>query len=499
MAAQFPGLQDIIDELLRQQGKDTPRGPSGQVPNISSAGQAGMQGPVRGPVNVPHNFPAGSPSMGNVPRKIGGGVFAESLGGAGSLMRGVGGLAGKAAGPLGAIAFANDAVDTALGAQAEEKRRSNKYSDRLPSLAELGYDEQGGKLDTKSTGPIRLPPDYNGQGAGAASPAAQGQGNTYSPEELQSLLGQAGVEGPAPAPVTLNIGDPNTVVPDEQEGQGPEEADVPPEMLVPATSDVPPELAQLLGKPDRVAPTRTEHPETAKTLADLGKNVTQRSQPKSGFGRSLLKFLVAGSGPIDPTRLDRQEEDLYQAQNRLTEREGVAGKMAAEDRTATDSSNFAGKMAAFQQPMSPQDKILADLLGHKDIAAGGQKDAMERLGAEHGFRMQEIGAGAANQKITPEMQQQKFLNDLLEKYPDIDPGALKAKGVNADPEAISSIRKGRIGQEKPDILQALIQGGLIKMPNGAGANSEANRARAAADKKKLDASGKLKNLSDLVK
>lgn len=277
----------------------------------------------------------------------------------------------------------------------------------------------------------------------AAKPPIQpGRRNTYLPQELESMQGQPQVQQVRP-----NVNEVG-YVPDELQDMTavvtePEVEEIPPEMLVEAQDT---RLEDLLAQPDRPAPRVEEMSNSRPTLESYLKNnrtpmPVRRETPKRGFFGHLGEFFR--SGGRNRERDDYNKElDVWLKENSLTDREKLAAGIADRDVFGARDKNFQAELAKYSgEGMSQQDKYRADMLG-AERKAGLMEGIDERGDArKHGYRMAEIGA--AQEKNSPEMQEQKFLNDFIKEYPDAASYLLEGKGIKTDPGFIESIREGR--------------------------------------------------------
>ncbi len=228
------------------------------------------------------------------------------------------------------------------------------------------------------------------------------------------------------------------------------------------------QIATLLSNKQDV-PTESPSLASSQALAEL-------SQPKAvapdkgGIGRALKRFFVAGSGPLDFTRLDRQELALANDQQAFNDRDKLRAEMAAKDVGGAQDFNRKAKLHSFEQGgMTPQDEFQLKMLeGDRSF---GQKSAhdTEMAGLEHTNRMAEIGANAANQKLSPEQVKATNAAKMLQEYPDLfTPEQIMAEtGLQTNPQALQVIANAR---KKSDVMDNLLlmmmqQKGLV--PGGA--------------------------------
>jgi hypothetical protein len=423
----------------------------------------------------PHRFPA-SPGISNVPETSPRGVFTTAQGTRPAnvtlnALKGVGNVAKRVAGPAG-VAATGWQAGSGLYDMAKDIRQDYDRTALAERYKESGY---GGQID-RNAHRGQLPPELGGplpapvgiypetmetSRIPATTERAQQMPKTYLPEELIDLQ-----------PIA------------EESAHGSDmQGEVPPEMLVEAQDEIPPEMlveAQLL---QQQAPPRVEEfPESRGTLSALGKNTSQApapyvEKPKS-FGRKTLDFFRSGSRNPD---LDKHNAalDNYERQNKLTDRDKMAGDTASKDVFSARAANYGGEMAKYAgEGVSPADKFMADAY------ESDQKDTAQssRDLTQHSYRMDEIEAGKKGGKSLDDIINEFEMN-LAEKYPDSFPKVLEKYGIDADPEGMTSIRKGREGSDASLAKMALIMDFVERRRGGSGPDKTPASEKVKAEQK----------------
>lgn len=474
MPSQFPGMDEVLRYLQEQQAAENAQiQKSKPVPNIS-----GQAPPSRLQVGEPQ-FPKGPQMMGNQPApQARGGIF-----GSGPVQPGMGNFnraAPSGGGGMGALRALKGAGSVA----------------GLASLTPVAY--QIGKIGGDAYYDKTMENAYKEPNPYSRTLPQQ----TYIPEELIAMQAQPQQPQQAQAPVREQpLSVPGLGAPSTQQGeQGVDYMEQPYEQTaqqveqVPAGMDVEaqPDYQQMLTQ--QVPPRVEEMPESRNTLRALGTNKTERpTRPepkKKNFIQNVGDFFRYGGH--DPEQ-DKYERALrqYSAENQLTEPEKLAGGVAEKDIFSARQANYGGEMAKYEgHGVSPSDKFMTDYYSTQEKEGRAAKTSAAKDAREHGYRMEEIGAGAAMQKLSPAQQQEKFLTDFMEKYPDAAAHLLEQRGIVTDPGFTESIRKGR---EKPDPLDkmAAAMQALTAMRSGSSPTSTKDIKEAA--KKKVE----VKNTSRL--
>lgn len=327
-----------------------------------------------------------------------------------------------------------------------------------------------------------------GQAVAAPAPRAEAA-PAYLPEELIELRGSPEVDSEQ-----IKFIDPDMLVParaDEDEVVALAAEEVPPEMLVPAESAIPPEMEEVLVR-DRPAPQVSEFEGSRGTLSALGQTRGKRPDPyvekPKSFLRKTADFFRSGSRNPD---LDKHMAQLaaYEADNKLTEREMLAAGFSEKDILSARELNHAANRDKFQDGMSSADKVRAQQIAVRDANDRARVDKKQDRDEDQKNALERIKAGSRAKSVA-EMQME-FINDVLARNPDLDPEALRARGINPDPEALASIRRGRVSGGNP-VLEALLASGAIRGLGGQATSTSApDRTPASAkikDKSMLNSS-----------
>jgi hypothetical protein len=405
-------------------------------------------------------------------------------------LKGVGNVAKRVAGPAG-VAATGWQAGSGLYDMAKDIRQDYDRTALAERYEESGY---GGQID-RNAHRGQLPPELGGPlpaPAGmypetmetsripATTERAQQMPKTYLPEELIDLQ-----------PIA------------EESAHGSDmQGEVPPEMLVEAQDEIPPEMlveAQLL---QQQAPPRVEEfPESRGTLKALGQNTSKApapyvEKPKS-FGRKALDFFRSGSRNPD---LDKHNAalDNYERQNKLTDRDKIAGDTASKDVFSARAANYGGEMAKYSgEGVSPADKFLTDLYASGEKSSRSEAADSAKGLTEHGYRMEEINASAANQRMSKEQQREAFKHDIMTKYADLFPELLaEIMGTEPNASSLASIRAGRIRPESSgaQTLREMVAMGLIpdKRPKSGKEQVEEAQGKSTEKDAKPDPKGKKK-------
>lgn len=448
MPSSFPGIDQIIADLLAQQKLE------------------------RGAAGKPFNFPS-QPSMSNVPAKYGQGVFNVAEGSGGAFARKA---LGKLARPDVQAAIAAGGV---IGNQA-----GRAYNELLGQADESGAylppeHPYAKSLDRQRQSGVTTLPDIK------SSPSQPSAIARYTPEQ-------------ALAPLNIPIGSPQVnsdSIPPEMLAEAQDE--IPPEMLVEAENEIPPEMLSEARLLEQAPPPKvSEMPESRSTLEALrqprGQVPVRREPPKRNFFQHFGEFLRTGG--VNRERFDYLADiDAYQRANALTERERLAGNIAASDIGDVRRLNQAAEMARYGgEGVSPQDKFLADYFAGNekfDRLIGADIAKSER---EHEMRKDLLQSGASVQKLDPEVVRAKFINDMLEKYPDISVELLRQRGIEPGQDFIESIRRGREKPDPADKFAAIldratqIREALKSSANSGGNNTQNSDKNDKNDKSKRD-------------
>jgi hypothetical protein len=494
MASQFPGMDEVIRYLQEQNALEqaaarkaqTVPNISGQAPkskvNLGARQQPAIAGPSR-PGQVAPSFTGGKGGVYNVAPGSGGAFARRALG---SAMVAAPFIpmaidAGEGLGHMyNRLRGAADTEGEYLDPNSREARavyrqaNSGKYANRLPSLTELG-------VENKATDIGVIPRTEERQ---------QRQLTGYLPAELEYLRQE---QAQTEQPITVPISDSNSEGADA-EVESIEE--IPPEMLIEAKDA---RLEDLLAKEDRPAPRVEEFPESRSTLAALGKNKVgtppvRRETPKRGFLGHVGEFFRTGGRNRELDDYNRELE-VYQKANQFTDPEKLSAGVAEKDVFSARDINARGELARYSgEGMSQQDKFMADLLSSEQKIGMAGKASAEKDAREHGYRMTEIGASAANQKLTPEAAKSQTAYKIMTEYPDIfTPEQIAAvTGVAPTEEGLSNLSKGRArddGTAKTLQTMALLQalkGGGPTPTTTKGVKEDAKKKVQVKDKSMLE-------------
>jgi len=191
---------------------------------------------------------------------------------------------------------------------------------------------------------------------------------------------------------------------------------------------------------NKQAPVQEElDPASVESLNALSKNKSEYTPPAETFGRKLKRFVVAGAGPVDFTRLDRQEQELHQSRNALTDRERLRAGVA--DRTISGAQQFNRQQVGRNEEtggMSPQTRFALDLIGGDRSADRSLRQQKDLSTHQSKLRREEMGV-----KQDPEVANMQFLRETATRYPDLLPSVFQQMGVRLEPEALKSIQQGR--------------------------------------------------------
>lgn len=462
MADNLPGIDEAMEWLKRQNAAvEAERIKKSQVPNMSGQAKTVQVGTPIEPAGPTGAFgkpvlPPGTKSPVSV------GNFSKTVAkGAGKV--------GKAAGPIGTAAMVYGALEpvassigNSIGDSYYENEMQKAYGSKAkPNLAvqALTGEEAPGLSPRK-----QVSSPGNSLDLAMRGPRTPERGNASAPREDMEDLGDEQASGPIKFHRPLS---PEEIARDNQVQAEPEQAVA---TESPEESDpLMDKLVELMSAPEYKAPREEINPASLKAMNELGQNASERPKEKGGFLRGLQKVLVAGSGPLDFTRRDRQEEDLHQAKNQMTQREQYRGQNAQRDVQGAQQFNRVAEMQDYESGgMSPQQKFFMDLLhGDRKGATAGKMRASEQV-REHGFRMEELKSNAASQKLTPEAIKEQARAKFATEYPDADPELMQALGINMTPESVQSIQKGRIhGQDPMQMLMAIeaIRAGRTATPS----------------------------------
>lgn len=215
-------------------------------------------------------------------------------------------------------------------------------------------------------------------------------------------------------------------------------------------------VEMLTGAPERTPPYEEIPVEHGETIKRLSTSTPREKKPISGFRR----FLAAGSGPFDWNRADKQDEELYQMQNQLTDRDRVAAGYATAE--VADAKRFNRGLTSqnFESGgMSPQMKFLADLLS-SDRKQDRGEGAQMRLGAAgHQQQMERDRANMRGERDTPEATRSKAALKMMSENPDIfTPEQIEAvMGLRPTDAGLQQMLKARgKGNEAQQMIMALV-------------------------------------------
>lgn len=464
----LPGTEELVEFLRQQALKQGPKTMGG----VPTAQPSALLEASAKPTGVPSRMYTNPQIQENLPRASTGtaGIRGVSpqVAEAASVPRALAGAAPRGGGLLNTALMAlaypagqhigNWAVgrpgDTPLGASDYEAELLRHKDDMLPDISAADA------AVPPKVANDRMPYSFGGMTGRLPQPAPNPAQALAGSEDMRIKLPEM---TPQPA-VDLEV------MPEEEVVQ---------EEAAPQTSTIDQHIEQLLAQRQPI-PQEVARPESANALAELSapKKV---EKPKEGLGRKIKRFMVAGSGPFDFTRLDRQELALAEAQQALTEREKLRAQMALTDQQGAQDFNRKAKLHDYESGgMSPQDTFQLGLLGNDRKAAREHGYKGEELGQEHGFRMEEIKAGAANQRMSPEQAQREQAAKLMQEYPDLftPEQIMQHTGLQTNPEALQVIANARKKTDMVDLMLAELLRG--KLGGAAGGMSPSPAGRSAA-------------------
>lgn len=277
----------------------------------------------------------------------------------------------------------------------------------------------------------------------------------------------------------------------------------------PGAGGPPPELARvdaLMKQYQDLIKGTQDHPYQAPTLQSNPSNLAgydsavtpnQPNQGKESIGHKILSFLVAGAGPLDPTRLARQENDLRLDQQKMTEKEKTQASVGATDIAGTDEANRAMQMHQYETGgMSPQTQAGLNILGGQIGQAGKGLYERMKLAEETKGKLDVQAASPEMVKTTPDyMEREASLagqNKLISEHPELvspDTIAKKYGMALSDQERATmndTLNKMRTRLGFPPIqvieaqmMQSLLQSRGIQMPGSSQTQSQPTQPSAA--------------------
>lgn len=492
MATQFPGMDEIIKFLQEQEAKNFRKQP---VPGLGRPAPAkplysGAEIPGTG---VPDLSKERVPGLGRpeqapaAPKPVGEGIFNVREGSGGELVRKA---LGRVASPVpaGAVSLLAPTAwsagqklsDMAMGdvrdPEGNPVKRSSDRGRRI--MSEQAYD--GRKLpdfappvkteSLKKTQQVSAPkPDalrFSSEQANLPLEAdLVSQSDEIPPEER---VKEAGPELETPAEAATDT------VPDESSLGQPAMTEE--QQVMEAIKEL------LTGKPP--APVREETPGSAAVIDEVTKpNVA----PKETFGRSLKRFIVAGSGPVNFSRLDQQEAEARNAQQSLTEKEKVKAGLATSDIEGARTFNRQSQLKREDTGgVTDRDKMQYGALMDQYKMATGDSRAVKMAGIEHANRMAEIGAGAQNQRLTPEQQKAAGQRDVMSKNLEgFDADTIEQVfGVRPSDEGLKVLREAKLKDNPMTLMLSQILAERLQGMKGqtGGANKAPISVRALTEK-----------------
>lgn len=227
-------------------------------------------------------------------------------------------------------------------------------------------------------------------------------------------------------------------------------------------------LEAIASQPPRTIEREGVDPTAKETLAKATTNRVERPVPPETFGRKVKRFVSSLSGDTyDPTRLDKLELELWQAQNRLTQPEALGADVAANNIRDSKQFNRAATMAEYGRGgVDPMTQIALDLLkGERINYLQGQREATGRR-ETHANQVDLIGRSAAAAKLSPEHMKAQALWNMAEKNPDGFASFIEQQtGYQLPPEFIKSMMESR---SKNNAENERFQMVLNMLPNIAG-------------------------------
>lgn len=242
--------------------------------------------------------------------------------------------------------------------------------------------------------------------------------------------------------------------------------------------------SMLASQPEYKMPREQVNQASLKKVNELGKNRSEPDTPKETVGRAIKRFIVAGAGPADFTRLERQESDLHQAKNRMTDREKFGGAFAAGDVMGAQQFNReAEKTDHTTGGLSPQMQFMMKML-EGDRVINQQEGVQSRRDlAQHGNRIDEMQTAAKLGKNDPETAKLMAQLKFLESNPDASPEQLEQTlGIKLDPKYIESVRAGRTKEDPMRQALVAIINSWANLNNRQGAKGPAVNTKAVEKK-----------------
>jgi hypothetical protein len=415
MATTIGGLQGS-EELLRQ------------LQELDAQEKRGRTAQVR---NAPRQFPSGTggPSMANVPQVQPKGTFFQGVqrrmanpnpnnfrltGKPLTWGRGLG-AAGTALTAYQVLEPAAAAVGEEIGQNIYDAELQEMYNEPNPFVEQFSREARAAGRPAVS--------DQRLTGSEAMSRRALPQTQEVAPVDGAALIADDEMPaGTVPAkptapPVTVGGFDPNW----ESQGVGefamePEVEQVPPEMLVEAQG-IDPQLKELLDVA-MIQQAPLSEPiaqQDLDTRAALTKNRTEYQKPKETLGRKIKRFFVAGSGPIDFTRLDRQERRAWEEENGYTDREKMALATADSNIRAAEGFNRQGRMKDYDTGgQAPIARYMADILAGDRRQDRGFEQALRAGQVGHEQAIERDALSTRRQQLSPEQQRAKAAYETMQ-------------------------------------------------------------------------------------
>lgn len=473
-AQQFPGMEELIKHLKDQK--------------VAEKGNSIMTG------QKPTNFTPTSTSAANAAKVAKGGVFRGGLGAAAgnaTTRAGMGALrALSGAGPVGAgitVLAAGAPVAYQVGENIGEAYRSTAMEDAY---------KEGNPYTAKFAAEARA----NGRPAVGDQPMDAGMmPQITARQERVNPNSMEYVDLPPDAVQEITVpglhGDMNAeateMVPDSEGADDPQ-----PGMEVQAQDPQLEQIMQLLQAPERTPPMEEIDPNQAETVARLSKNEAPPRRKIGGWER----FWAAGSGgPVDFTRADRREEELYQLRNKMTDRDRFAGGYATGDIADTKNFNRGLVSQNFKEGgMSPQMKFMADLLAG-DRRGDRTEASQSRLSSqEAGQTMARDKAGVKATSESPDQLRLKSGLKFMMDNPDFfEPEQLRAVfGVQPKQAGLDAALKARgKGNEVQQMIAAMVLQSLKDRQGVRGGSQPAAQPEKKSEPKKGEGALNLQSLT----
>lgn len=451
----FPGLQEVLDYLQAQRAKTAP---SNQLPVAPTADEISANMPRTAKVNA-NSIPDDA-----------GGIFDAAEGSGGAFARSA----------LSDIATAAPLVPSAwrLGQYLGNKYNeltSPTRSDAITTLPDI----PSAPLKTNSLATVK--PSVK-----TSQPA---QGKAVTQTSVQPAQPAQVVQGVSPIQQSANLAGMD-FSPDEEESESPTDAadvddrgqvqDVPvtstgsspSSVSMTATSQPASEandfMTQLMqtmsGMPKQTPVLETPNANSVEALNTLTNPPANSATPET-LGHKIKRFLVAGSGPLDFSRIDQQEATAKQAQQKFTDPQQLSADLASGDVKGAQQFNRESQLEVQKnQGMTPQMKFVLDLLGTQNQLGIEQSNRLGQIGAEHNARMGEIAAGATAQRLSPDMMRREAATKMVTENPELatPDDIYQVTGLHVSPEALKLLQ----ANHQMSALLAQMVGSRINGGNG---------------------------------